>query len=102
VESGLFKLMISRYRKRKKLILLRELNKIMGMKMSNATLFNYVLLARKYQTTKEEVATKISAFVGTFVITGFMLSVATLLFVFETGKPNYSIVISSVPNPSCN
>ncbi|CAL8143276.1 unnamed protein product [Orchesella dallaii] len=83
VESGLFKLSTSRYRKLQRINVIRGQDGFQAMGISNGSLFSYVFLAQGIDEINEIKPAKIPAFVGTFLITGGMLGLATAVLVLE-------------------
>ncbi|CAL8112243.1 unnamed protein product [Orchesella dallaii] len=84
VHSGSYELLVARFRKLRKLKLLKEDAK--KFKRIGYSLFSYALLSNDnnddlFSSTPE--ATKLSTFAGTFFIAGFLLCVALLAFITE-------------------
>ncbi|CAL8128937.1 unnamed protein product [Orchesella dallaii] len=90
VQSGLYELFIKRYRLLEKLKLLQSVTNGTKSEISNGSLFSYVFLAgngrnggEDYAFNIEAKSTKITAFTGTFFITGIMLSLALIIILLE-------------------
>ncbi|CAL8127811.1 unnamed protein product [Orchesella dallaii] len=61
--------------------------------MSNGSLFSYIFMTkRKRMFDNEEEPTQLSAFSGTFILTGVMLTVAVVILIYETLKPIMHII----------
>ncbi|CAL8092067.1 unnamed protein product [Orchesella dallaii] len=91
VQSGLHDLAIGRYKMLKQLKLLESLNYGRKLGMSNGSLFSYIFLSKKDEkvfnsSLTEHASAKVSEFVGTFILTGFMFGLSLVILIFEVGK----------------
>jgi len=80
-ESGMLGLAANRQKMFEQIEALQQFKK---MQVSNDSFFSYVFLADKRQEyCFEYVSTNLAAFIGTFMLTGFLLLIALLAFVLE-------------------
>ncbi|CAL8092070.1 unnamed protein product [Orchesella dallaii] len=93
VQSGLHDLATSRYKILKQLQLLESLNYGRKLGISNGSLFSYLFLSQKQgdmddddNHKREHASAKVSEFVGTFILTGFMVGLSFMILIFEVGK----------------
>ncbi|CAL8128807.1 unnamed protein product [Orchesella dallaii] len=87
VQSGIYEIEVSRFKLLGHIKILHNLNVGRKLGMSNGSLFSYVWLGGKGKKEEsEEKSTKVTAFSGTFIVTGCMLALALVGFIFELGQ----------------
>ncbi|CAL8121043.1 unnamed protein product [Orchesella dallaii] len=83
VQSGLYSLSINRVKRLQVLKQLQDFNRFRKLGMSNGSLFSYVFVSDIIKEHEKVEPTKITAFLGTFVLVGFVFLAAISVLMCE-------------------
>ncbi|CAL8132608.1 unnamed protein product [Orchesella dallaii] len=88
VHSGLHDLSMTRFQMLQRVQTMRLLNKFGELGMGNGSVFSYVFLKKDKQVDDEPKSAKMTAFIGTTIITTVMTALSFVVFVYEIRNRN--------------